>query len=70
MGLATSLNAINLTAAEKSSAAVSTVDLQGLLSSLQQQVGDLTKTLVEIQSKLPSGDPNIAAITSILSSLS
>lgn len=70
MGLLTSLNAIAVTAGEQNLGASNARDVTGSLNVAQNKAGELIANLKAIVNALPVGDSNIAAINSIITSLS
>nr|WP_199065086.1 hypothetical protein [Chromobacterium sp. ASV5] len=70
MGIETALTGITLTSTDDSGGFAYGEDVVGMFQAAQTKAQELAYTLNQISSRLPSGDSNIAAIQSIITSLS
>lgn len=70
MGTFSTLTIISLSTPAVSSASALGMDAPGMLQSAQTKAQELVIMLSAISSRLPSGDPNIATIASVITNLS
>lgn len=70
MGTVTSLSGITVSSAENASGASYGEDITGMMQCAQTKAQELIYMLNSISSRLPNGDPNIAAINTLVTNLS